>query len=102
MLEERGAGGVRGGERGVGLEGRVFGGGEAAREVFAVVEVFEDRACGREVVVWEVNAAVLWGEGWLAWVWLGEGVVLVWVLQLLLCWRREGGKDEEAVGEERT
>ena len=63
MLEKRGAGVVRGGERGVGFEGRVFGGGEAAREVFAIVEVFEDRACGGEVVVWEVNAAVLWGGG---------------------------------------
>ena len=73
VLEERGAGGVGGRERGIGLEGRVFGGGEAAWEVFAVVEVFENRACGREVVVWEVDAAVLRGRGVvsLGLVWLG-------------------------------
>ena len=63
MLEERGACGVGGGERGVGFEGRVFGSGEAAREVFAVVEVFENRACGGKVVVWEVDAAVLRRRG---------------------------------------
>ena len=56
VLEEVGARGVEGGGRGVRLQGPA---GELVREVFARVEVFEEAGGRFEVLVDEVDGAVL-------------------------------------------
>ena len=62
MFEELGAGLVDGWGGGVGLEGS---GGEFVREVLARVEVFEEAGGRFQVVVLEVDGAVLFfGQGW--------------------------------------
>lgn len=62
MLEELFAVGIGLGDAGVGFESGVPAFADAAGEVFAVVEVFEDGADGLEVLVGEGYGAVLTGE----------------------------------------
>lgn len=73
MFEEVGAGGVEGGGGGVRLEGAR---GEFVGEVFACVEVFEEAGGCFEVLVDEVDGAVLffmWEDLVNGWVQVGGG-----------------------------
>jgi hypothetical protein len=59
VVQQRDAGAVGFGDGWVGLERTVFALRDALGEVFAVVDVFEDRTDGGEVLVLELDTALL-------------------------------------------
>lgn len=60
MSEEGNARVVWGWQCGVNFDARVFGFADAPREIFAFVEVFDERGGGVEVFIREVDEAALW------------------------------------------